>query len=208
MSCYSVPNCRCVENACVYGLDESLIRAKYPMAVDTKTLTAELTPRIAKLATAEKGAGHDQFLTGIIVQFDLTFTVKAWTEAERYHFFDFVSSQSTMHRITKFDVDKQYIKYVDPKIINIMKKKIEKYNTLLETMTKEQLKEMYLEILYSNPCGFQLTAGITTNYRQLKTIYAQRKDHRLPEWREFCQWLETLPHSEFITGKTNTEKGN
>ena len=45
-----------------------------------------------------------------------------------------------MHRITKFDVDKQYIKYVDPKIINIMKEKIEKYNTLLETMTKEQLK--------------------------------------------------------------------
>ena len=205
MSCYSVPNCRCVENTCVYGLDESLVRAKYPMAVDTKTLTAELTPRIAKLATAEKGAGHDQFLTGIVVQFDLTFTVKAWTEAERYHFFDFVSSQSTMHRITKFDVDKQYIKYVDPQIINIMKKKIEKYNTLLETMPKEQLKEMYLEILYSNPAGFQLTAGITTNYRQLKTIYAQRKDHRLPEWREFCKWLETLPHSEFITGKTNTE---
>lgn len=205
MSCYSVPNCSCVENACVYGLDESLVRAKYPMAVDTKTLTAELTPRIAKLATAEKGAGHDQFLTGIVVQFDLTFTVKAWTEAERYHFFDFVSSQSTMHRITKFDVDKQYIKYVDPKIINIMKKKIEKYNTLSETMTKEQLKEMYLEILYSNPAGFQLTAGITTNYRQLKTIYSQRKDHRLPEWREFCKWIETLPHSEFITGKTNTE---
>ena len=208
MSYYSVPNCGCVENGCVYGLDESLVRAKYPMAVDTKTLTSELTPRIAKLATAEKGAGHDQFLTGIVVQFDLTFTVKAWTEAERYHFFDFVSSQSTMHRITKFDVDKQYIKYVDPKIINIMKKKIEKYNTLLETMPKEQLKEMYLEILYSNPAGFQLTAGITTNYRQLKTIYSQRKDHRLPEWREFCKWLETLPHSEFITGKTNTEKEN
>lgn len=207
MSTYKCPNYGCVKNALVYGLDESLIRAKYPMSVDTSVLNSDITSRIEKLATAEKGAGHDQFLTGIVVQFDLTFTVKAWTEAERYHFFDFVSSQSTMHRITKFDIDKQYIKYVDPLIIQIMKKKIEKYNTLLETMAKDQLKEMYLEILYSNPAGFQLTAGITTNYRQLKTIYAQRKDHRLPEWREFCKWIETLPHSEFITGKEKQTEG-
>lgn len=207
MSTYKCPDYGCVKNIQVYGLDESMIRAKYPMAVDTNVLTSDITPRIQKLATAEKGAGHDQFLTGIVVQFDLTFTVKAWTEAERYHFFDFVSSQSTMHRITQFDVDKQYIKYVDPKIINIIKKKIDKYNQLLEIMSKDQLKEMYLEILYSNPAGFQLTAGMTTNYRQLKTIYAQRKDHRLPEWREFCKWIETLPHSEFITGKEKQPEG-
>ena len=51
------------------------------------------------------------------------------------------------------------------------------------------------------PSGMELTARMTTNYRQLKTIYRQRKDHRLPEWREFCRWLETLPHSEWITRK-------
>ena len=62
---------------------------------------------------------------------------------------------------------------------------------------------MYLEILYNNPAGFRLTAGMTTNYRQLKTIYAQRKNHRLPEWREFCKWIQTLPHSELIIGKDN-----
>ena len=56
--------------------------------------------------------------------------------------------------------------------------------------------EDYLRILYSNPCGFRLTAGMTTNYRQLKTIYAQRKNHRLPEWREFCHWIERLPMAE------------
>ena len=59
--------------------------------------------------------------------------------------------------------------------------------------------EMYLEILYSNPAGFRLTARMTTNYRQLKTMYLQRKDHRLPEWRAFCKWIETLPHADFIT---------
>lgn len=205
MSEIRIPDYGCVTNACVYGLEESIRRAKFPMSVDVNSINYDITNGIEKLATSDKGEGHDQFLTGIIVQFDLTFTVKAWTEAERYHFFDFVSSQSTMHRITKFDIEKQYIEYVDPRIISIMKEKVESYNRLAETFDKDSLKGKYLEILYSNPAGFKLTAGMTTNYRQLKTIYAQRKNHRLPEWREFCAWIETLPHSEFITRKSKEE---
>lgn len=188
-----------VSNVKVYGLEESIKRAKYPMSVDTSTLNSELTKGIKNLGNSTRGSGHDQFLTGIIVQFDLTFTVKAWTEAERYSFLDFISSQSTMHRITRFDLDNAYIEYVDPRIIEIMKEKVNDYNELLPSITddidefEENRKRKYLEILYSNPCGFKLTAGMTTNYRQLKTIYYQRKNHRLPEWREFCQWIETLP---------------
>ena len=83
-----------------------------------------------------------------------------------------------------------------------MKEKVANYNALgdysmlevkLQMELEEAKKKKYLEILYSNPCGFKLTAGMTTNYRQLKTIYHQRKTHRLPEWREFCVWIETLP---------------
>jgi hypothetical protein len=54
-------------------------------------------------------------------------------------------------------------------------------------------KKKYLEILYTNPAGFELTARMTTNYRCLLNIYIQRHDHRLPEWREFCQELLKLP---------------
>lgn len=202
-----------INNVKIYGLEDSIKRAKYPMSTDTSKLNDEITPGIAKLASAPRGSGHDNFLKGIIVQFDLTFTVKAWTEAERYHFLEFISSQSTMHRITKFNLNEAYIEYVDPRIVEIMKEKVQSYNELsdastfwtIERMTqteidsaKEDLKKKYLEILYSNPCGFKLTAGMTTNYQQLKTIYAQRKDHRLPEWRTFCKWIETLPHNEFI----------
>lgn len=175
-----------VSNAQVYGLEESIRRAKYPMAVDANKPNAELTKGIKNLAQSAKGSGHDQFLTGIIVQFDLTFTVKAWTEAERYHFLDFISSQSTMHRITKFNLDQAYIDYVDPRMVDIMKEKVNIYN-------ENPSPENYLKVLYSNPCGMKLTAGMTTNYRQLKTIYAQRRTHRLPEWRAFCEWIETLP---------------
>lgn len=184
-----------VSNAQVYGLEESIRRAKYPMAVDASKPNTELTKGIKNLAQSAKGSGHDQFLTGIIVQFDLTFTVKAWTEAERYHFLDFISSQSTMHRITKFNLDQAYIDYVDPRMVDIMKEKVNIYN-------ENPSPENYLKVLYSNPCGMKLTAGMTTNYRQLKTIYAQRRTHRLPEWRAFCEWIETLPLAkELIIGE-------
>ena len=74
-----------------------------------------------------------------------------WVEAERYRFLTFVSSQSTMHRITKFDLSDQYNKYVDPSIIAIMKQKVAAYNYLVEKedTDPEILKEKYLEILYS-----------------------------------------------------------
>lgn len=211
-----VNGCECVSNAKVFGLEDSIRRAKFPMSVDTNTPNTELTNGIKSLAQSGRGEGHDQWLTGVIVQFDFTFSNKGWVEAERYHFFDFVSSQSTMHRITRFDLDKAYNKYVDTRIVEIMKEKVKEYNDFVASLenglTPQSVQwreeadktkaELYLGVLYSNPAGFTLTAGMTTNYRQLKTIYAQRKNHRLPEWRTFCRWIETLPMSELITGKT------
>lgn len=184
-----------ITNVEVYGIRQSVKASKFPMSIDTSACSDKITAHTRALATCSPGMGHDQFLTGIIVQFDLKFTVKAWTEGERYHFFDFVSSQSTMHRITQFDLDEAYIKYVDARMIAIMKELVERYN-------KESTPENYLTVLYSNPCGFRLTARMTTNYRQLKTIYGQRKNHRLPEWRTFCEWIETLPYHILITGGT------
>lgn len=199
-----------VSNVNVYGMESAVMGSKYPMAVDLKKVDGTIVPRTHALANAKPGSGHDNFLNGIIVQFDLTFTNKAWVEAERYHFLDFISSQSTMHRITKFNLDEVYISYTDPRIIEIMKEKVNSYNELTQkisdkklagedvTELNEEAKVKYLEILYSNPAGFRITARMTTNYRQLKTIYAQRKTHRLPEWRAFCDWAETLPNASFI----------
>lgn len=183
-----------VNNVNVYGLENAVRASKFPMSTDINAVNDDITNTTKKLGSCKTGTGHDQFLTGIIVQFDLTFTVKAWTEAERYSFLDFVSSQSTMHRIAKFDLDEQYIEYVDKRVVAIMNELKNKYN---ETQDKED----YLRLLYTNPCGFKLTAAMTTNYRQLKTIYQQRKSHRLPEWRSFCEWIETLPYfKELILG--------
>ena len=178
-----------VDNVKIYDLDESIKASKYPMAVNTNNCSTDITSTVKSLAQSSKGEGHDQFLTGIRIAFDLTCSNKMWIEAERYRFFEFVSSQSTMHRISKFNLSNQYNQYVDTRIICIMEKLKNKYN-------QTQDKEDYLKLLYSNPSGFELTARMTTNYRCLKTIYSQRKNHTLPEWREFCQWITTLPHAK------------
>lgn len=179
-----------VENWQVYDLEESIIASGYPMAVDTKT--ADLSMKRAENLANASGGGHNQFLSGILVAFDLTCSNKMWVELERYRFITFVSSQSTMHRIAKFDLENCYNEYVDQRMINMMQRFKREYE---ENPTPEN----YLRLLYNNPSGFELTARLTTNYRCLRNVYQQRKNHRLPEWREFCKWLETLPYAkEFI----------
>ena len=206
-----------ISNVKIYDLEESLIASGYPMRTkaEMREVTEKDVARGVNLVNATKkgNTAHHQFLTGIRVNFDLTFTNKAWVEGERYRFLEFVSSQSTMHRITKFNLDNQYIEYVDPRIIEIMKEKINNYNKTLDYLktintenideikaVNEKLNLQYLQILYSNPDGFKLTARMTTNYRCLRNIYIQRKHHRLPEWKAFCEWVETLPYAnEFLT---------
>lgn len=206
-----------ISNVKIYDLEESLIASGYPMRTkeiihDLGTQDFERGERLVK-ATLKGNTAHHQFLTGVRVNFDLTFTNKAWVEAERYRFLEFVSSQSTMHRITKFDLEGQYIEYVDHRIIEIMREKIERYNRLVELRPEppipeyeDEIKEAYLEILYSNPAGFKLTARMTTNYRCLRNIYIQRRNHRLPEWRAFCRWIETLPYASLFLTNINLEE--
>ena len=201
-----------VSNVDIYDLEKSILASGYPMRtiIPDRDITEKDLARCKNLVNATKtgNGAHAQFMTGIRVNFDLTFSNKAWVEAERYRFLEFVSSQSTMHRITKFDLDNQYNEYVDSRIIEIMKSKVQEYNKVMELRDSydkddqrredltEWLKDAYLEILYSNPAGFMLTARMTTNYRCLRNIYMQRKDHRLPEWRAFCKWIETLPYAQ------------
>jgi len=192
-----------IENVEVYGLQESVAASVYPMLKErpNENEFSELKyslPRLAKasqLGSTPMGSGHDNFLNGIIVQFDVDFTIKAWTEAQRYHFLDFVSSMSTMHKLTQMELEDAYVEYVDQRIIDIM-------SELQTNFNNDRTQENKLKLLYSNPVGMRLTARMTTNYRQLKTIYTQRCNHQLPEWQEFCKWILELPYFEGLTGIT------
>lgn len=212
-----------IENLNVYDLEESMIASGYPMRTElVKTQVGDKDiKRCLGLTRLSNGNGaHGQWLTGVRVAFDLTCTNKMWVEAERYRFLEFVSSQSTMHRITKFDLRNQYNEYVDPRCIDIMEEKIKQYNSLCEDQElaknlapdilerlEKLKKQKYLELLYSNPAGFELTARLTTNYRCLLNIYIQRHDHRLPEWREFCSYIyDNLPMFKELVEAYNKEK--
>lgn len=205
-----------ITSTVIYGLEESIVASGFPMLTELPspsefkeaivTVQKELVDfkesknkdirRALKLGSTKTGEGHDNFLNGIIVQFNWEIPIKMWTEAERYHFLDFVSSSSTMHRISQFDFSVAYDESVDPRIVEIMKE-------LQENYLKTNSKEDYLKALMSNPTGMNIFARMTTNYRQLKTIYNQRKTHRLPQWREFCEWCLTLPYFTEITGVEN-----
>lgn len=182
----------------VWGLPESIQGSKFPMSVNIDSLTNEVTNTVNSLAMSKRSEGHDQFLDGITVMFDMTFSNKGWVEAERYTFLNFVSSQSTMHRISKMDIRSNCNEYVDDRIIAIAEEKKKIY---LETQDPED----YLKLLYNIPAGFELTARMITNYRCLKNIYHQRKNHRLPEWHAFCDWCESLPMFKewFVDGTDN-----
>lgn len=186
-----------IENVKIYDLEESIKASKYPMSVDNDSLTSEITKTVKNLASSPKGEGHDQFLTGIRVAFDLTCSNKMWVEVERYRFLEFVSSQSTMHRISKFNIREQCNEYVDDRIIKIV-------NELKEKYLNDKSSNNFLKLIYNVPSGFELTARLTTNYRCLKGIYSQRRSHTLPEWREFCNWCEKLPYfKDFFLEENN-----
>lgn len=185
-----------ISNVKVYDLEESVMASGYPMRAEISDYPASERDyaRADRLADNPAGSGHNNFLSGILVSFDLSATIKMWTEIERYHFLQIVSSQSTMHKLRDMDIDAASIGYVASGIVMVMRSLQLKY---MESGKQED----FLRLVYSCPVGLKLTARVSTNYLQLKTIYAQRKDHRLPEWKDFCQWIETLPRSEWITGK-------
>lgn len=175
-----------ISNVEIQGIENAIRASKFAFATDPSNCTSEFTDTVYGLASCPKGTGHDSFLNGIQVSFDLTLPIKVWTEFQRYKFADFVTSMSTMHRMNKFDLEDCYDEHVDPRIIAIMHELQERYN-------EDKSYENKMNLLYSNPVGMLLTARIATNYRQLKTMYSQRKTHELEYWKVFVKWMETLP---------------
>lgn len=195
-----------ITNVKVYDLEETLVASGYAMinqydetTVKTQAevlrleqLEGELEDdrhykRAMKLTKAPLNSGHVSWAKGVVVNMDITFTNKAWVELQRYHFIDIITGQSCMHRISKFNLDDVFNEYVDPHIIIHLKAIQKEYN---ENPTPEN----YLKLLYSTPSGILMTGRVTTNYLQLLTMYEQRCNHRLPEWRLFADELvEQLP---------------
>ena len=95
---------------------------------DDNNLTENDIVRAHKLAKNMPGTGHNNFLKGIIVQFDIKYPEYLSPQMQRYHWFEIVSSMSKMHRLTKMDIGSSVNKYVDPTIIEILRQYVNNYN--------------------------------------------------------------------------------
>ena len=174
----------------VYELEESIVASGYPMTTGEVTLNTESRrsqanwKRMIKLGKAKQGSGHDCALKGILVSMNVTAPQYWWMQAERYTWFNFVSSQSKMHMLLKMNLEQQCNDYVTDIAIMNLRICLDGYaNGMFSFDT----------VLSNVPMGLELTARITTNYLQLKTMYHQRRDHRSSEWQSFCNWVEQLP---------------
>lgn len=190
-------------------------------------------PRAIKLVQASAKSPnvkcHDNFLVGIRVSFDVKYP-QYWTpEFQRYHFADIVTSSSKMHRLLKMKIDESCNIYVTQKAIDNLQECIDEYNRI-DAMSPDEicaeggnpmvfemrdgsLKEAYnrgdalyysfMKCVSNCVLGLELFMRVTTNYKQLQTIYWQRKDHKLKEdWGAFIDMIKSLPYSkEFITGE-------
>ena len=196
-----------ISNIKTYDFMESVIASRNAMRLTPPEYTEEefeaSLSRAIKLAKAQQGSGHDHWLCGIRVAFDIKYPAYFSPELQRYHFNDIVCSSSKMHRLVNMNMDCVFNKYVTEDSIAQMKNLIQIYN-------RDKSYENFMRVLSNCPLGIELFMRCTTNYLALKTIYHQRKNHRLVEYwqRGFIDGLiKQLPyHKEFITGEYDSTK--
>lgn len=145
------------------------------------------------LARNDLNSGELNVLTGVTVSFNVEATIKWWQQAERYHWFQINMSESVMHSLCNpnikidsscFDIDTPF---------EIVKSFIRNRNEMVDG-EGHLTRDDKLALIYSLPVGYLEKARVTTNYLQLMTIYKQRYNHQLKEWRLFCTWVaEKLP---------------
>ena len=210
-------------NVKVYDLRESIISCRNAMRLEAPDYSSEEEfnkglDRAKKLVSASKNDSnvkcHDNFLTGIRVSFDMKYTQYISKQFQRYHWFDYVSSSSLMHRITKMDFSKCCNKYVSQASIDEVTKWINVYNNIVNNHIEEYVfdtgKEKFHTYAYKDtiytafmlvisncPMGTELFVRVSTNYKQLQTIYYQRKNHKLHEdYNAFIDMVKSLPYAK------------
>ena len=189
-----------VKNIKVYDLEESVIACRNAMRTEPAEYTNEefekSLERAIKLANSPSGSGHQTFLSGIRVSFDLIYPNYISPELQRYHWIDIVCSSSKMHRLAKMDMDNCFNKSVTQESREQMKELVELYNNA-------PTYENFMLLVSNCPQGIELFMRVSTNYLQLKTIVRQRANHQLKEdWGNFIDFARTLPYAkEFIFGE-------
>ena len=153
-----------------------------------------------KLILAE-GNSHSKFLRQILVSVDITAGNEWWKHADTYKVGVTTNSTSAMHVLGKRLLTPDDFSFDRP-LSYIARMQIDAANLAIEQWWesgKKQGSKEWRDMQKAIPMGFIYTRHTTLNYQVLRSMYFDRKNHRLAEWHEFCQWVESLPYSELIT---------
>ena len=155
------------------------------------------------------GTGHRKFMRMITVYADLTGPLYWWKEFDTYKVGTVANSCSTMHKIQakEFTLDDFSCEHLMDEL------DFERtFKTYLETTIEglNEARDKYLEtndkfywwqMIQLLPSSYNQKRTVMLNYEVLTNLYKSRRNHKLDEWHTLCDWVETLPYSELITGK-------
>ena len=156
------------------------------------------------------GSEHRKFMRQIMVSVDITAPLYWWKEFDTYKIGTTANSTSTMHKlaskeITKYDFEMD--DYVGVKVFDrepynpddytdeIWDYVIDVCETLRQRFIETKEMRYWKELIRCLPESYLQTRTITMNYENLYSIVRQRKGHKLTEWRQFIDWVHTLPYS-------------
>lgn len=164
------------------------------------------------------GTDHRKFMRMITVYVDLTGPLYWWKEFDTYKVGSVANSCSTMYKIhakefTLEDFSCEHLitpetapgEYYDTPVV-CLKYTIDMLNIYRKKYLETKDKKYWWQMIQLLPSSYNQRRTVMLNYEVLTNMYKARKNHKLDEWRIFCEWIEGLPYSELITGKRRREK--
>ncbi len=152
---------------------------------------------------AGAGSDHAKYRRMIIVYADVTAPLYWWKEYDTYKVGTVANSCSTMHKIadkafTLEDFSTEHC--TDLTLDTFISHVIPLLNLYRDFYISKKHKSYWWQMIQLLPSSYNQRRTVQLNYEVLANMYHSRKSHKLDEWREFCEWIETLPYSELITG--------
>ena len=189
-----------------------------------------LGPNDLNLMTTLRNAGtdHRKFMRMITVYLDITAPLYWWKEFDTYKVGTVANSCSTMHKIADkeftladfscehLDREPYHRNWIESVIVDeditsphkvwmtpfdVLRCTIEMLNAYRENYLETKDKQDWWQMIQLLPSSYNQRRTVMLNYEVLANIYKSRRNHKLDEWHTFCDWIESLPYSELITGK-------
>lgn len=149
----------------------------------------------------KSGPDHSKFMRMIEVSLDIVAPLYWWKEFDTYKVGTVANSCSTMHKIAakEFTLDDFSHEHMDGVTKQFLAAVINSLNVNRDKYNETKDKDYWWNMIQLLPTSYNQRRTVTLNYAVLKNIFQARKEHKLDEWRDLCEWIKTLPYSELIT---------